>query len=99
MTLHLFSTSPANGALLDECCAALRAGDTLLLLGEGVHAAAAGSLAARRLESLPAGVTVCALDEDSAARGGKPLSARIAAVNYAAFVALACEHSRSVSWF
>ena len=99
MTLHLFSTSPANGALLDECCAALRAGDTLLLLGEGVHAAAAGSLAARRLESLPAGVTVCALDEDSAARGGKPLSARIAAVNYADFVALACEHSRSVSWF
>ena len=99
MTLHLFSTSPTNVALLDECCAALRAGDTLLLRGEGVHAAAAGSLAARRLESLPAGVTVCALDEDSAARGGKPLSARIAAVNYAGFVALACEHSRSVSWF
>jgi tRNA 2-thiouridine synthesizing protein B len=99
VTLHLFSTSPANVALLDECCAALRAGDTLLLLGEGVHAAAAGSLAAQRLESLPADVTVCALDEDSVARGLKPVSARIVAVNYAGFVALACEHARSVSWF
>lgn len=99
MTLHIFSVSPSKTPLLTECCRALRDGDALLLLGEGVHAAAEGSDAAQRLESLPAGVSLRALDEDCSARGLKQISARVTMTDYAGFVLLACEHARSVSWF
>jgi len=99
MTLHLFSTSPANVALLEECCAALRGGDALLLLGEGVHAATRGSIAAQRLDALPDTVSVLALSEDCSARGITHILARITPKDYAGFVSLACAHPRSVSWF
>jgi sulfur relay protein TusB/DsrH len=99
MTLHLFCTSPANLALLKECCAALREGDALLLLGEGVQATTAGSIAARHLDALPDAVPVYALSEDCSARGITHVAARIALTDYTDFVSLACAHPRSVSWF
>jgi tRNA 2-thiouridine synthesizing protein B len=99
MTLHLFFTSPANLALLEECCAALREGDALLLLGEAAHAAQADCTAALRLDAVPDGIPVLALSEDCSARGISHIAARITLTDYAGFVSLACAHPRSVSWF
>jgi tRNA 2-thiouridine synthesizing protein B len=99
VTLHIFSVSPTKTPLLTQCCSALGDGDALLLLGEGVHAAAEGSEAARHLETLPAGISLLVLDEDCRARGLKEISARVTMVDYSGFVLLACEHARSVSWF
>ncbi len=99
VTLHVFSVSPSKTPLLTECCRALREGDALLLLGEGVHAADEGSTAAQHLASLTAGVSLYALDQDCSARGLKRISARVTMTDYPGFVVLACEHVRSVSWF
>ena len=99
MTLHIFTSSSANLTLLEECCRALREGDALIVLGEAVHAAAEGSAAAKLLESLPAAISLHVLSEDCSARGVGRLPARFVASDYSAFVALACAHARSVSWF
>ena len=99
VTLHILSASPADSGLLEQCCEALRDGDTLLLLGEGTRAAWPGSTYALRLAELSPGIAIHVLLEDAAARGLREPALRCVTTDYSGFVALACAHARSVSWY
>ena len=99
MALHVLSASPADFALFEQCCGTLRDGDVLLLIGEGVRAAWPDSRSARRLVELPPGIAVHVLADDAAARGLNEPAPGCVAIDYSGFVALACAHTRSVSWY
>lgn len=93
-TLHVINKTDAS--LWRTCAAALGSGDALLLIEDAVYAALpAESVVAQ----IPAGVQLCALAEDLAARG---ISARIrpgfSRASYNDFVALSLAHDRVVSW-
>lgn len=94
--LHIVNRSPAVSASLRQCLARLGAGDSLLLIEDGVYAALAGCEAAHLL----AGCKVYALQSDLAARGLEPKQwlAGLEAVDYAGFVELAAGHAQVVSW-
>ena len=76
-------------AALSSCLLAAEQSDALLLLGDGVYAAADS-----RLAKMPA---VAAIDEDAMARGVR-VAPPIAATSYAGFVALVAQHDVSVTW-
>ena len=99
MTLHIVSCSPWHGNAFAQCLRVLRAGDALLLAGDGVNALLPGTEPARALESIPGSIQLHALAEDCARRGVSGLPGRIREADYEGFVALACAHERSVSWF
>ena len=75
---------------LTSCLAHVADGDALLLLGDGVYAAADPRLAA-------AGVPVAVIGEDATARG-VAIASPVAAIGYDGFVALVVEHDASVTW-
>jgi tRNA 2-thiouridine synthesizing protein B len=97
MTLHILPVSPWSGDAFERCCAALAAGDALLLLGDGVYAARAGASAAVAL-GIAGAVRIHVLGEDCAARGLDVMCAGVIITDYPGFVALAAEHDRSVTW-
>ena len=100
MTLHILQVSPAAGASARQCLGTLQDGDALLLIADGVYAALVNGPLASELRALAASITIHAMDDDCRARGiGDRLAARVRVIDYRAFVALACEHPRSVSWF
>ena len=89
MTLHILFESPFTG----HC------GDALLLVGNGVYALL-GAQAAILTALRAAGVEVCALAEDCAARGiDVHATDGVTTLDYAGFVDLALAHERSASWF
>ena len=81
-TLHLL----ANPAAASACIAAAAPGDAVLLLGDGVFAAA----------RLPTAMRVGALEEDAAQRGERLHGAE--ALTDADFVDWVVGHDRSVTW-
>ncbi|MEE4381556.1 MAG: sulfurtransferase complex subunit TusB [Pseudomonadales bacterium] len=98
-TLHLVNRPPERG---DGLAAALRVaapGDAVLLLEDGVYAAARGTEGATLLAGRDASVTLHVLEPDLRARG---LAGRLVedaeAVDDAGFVALAVVHGRTASW-
>lgn len=89
MTLHLVNKPPSNPALR-SCLASVQAGDAVLLLEGGVYCVGC---------DVPDGVRMYALSADLRARGfADRLPDRVAAVDDAGFVALACEHKPIVTW-
>ena len=99
MTLHIVSQSPWSGPAFSQCCRALVPGDVLLLLADGVFAASRPMEPAKELEALAGAIRVLVLADDCAVRGLHELASGVECTDYAGFVALACEHPRSVSWF
>ena len=97
MLLHTVSRSPAHTALRD-CLALLGPDDALLLLGDGVYAALAGSEAAALLDA--SGVTVFILEADAARAG---VQARLlpdaTIVDDDGFVALTEHYGRQLAWY
>lgn len=84
-TLHVL-TLPALPDALTRC---LGAGDGLLLCGDGVYAALAGSLPA----------PCCALECDVRARGLQSRwPAAVALVDHGGYVDLCVQHDKSLSW-
>lgn len=97
--LHLVSRSPADSRVLAHCLARAGEGDAVLLIEEGVHAAAEvpggevlGEVAGR--------VAVYVLAPDLEARGLSiaPRWPEIQAVDYSGFVALTTAFNPIVSW-
>ena len=98
-TLHIVSRSPWCNPAFEQCLRVVRAGDALLLAGDGVNAALPHSEPSRALAGLAGGIRVHALEDDCTLRGLHTLAGGVRRIDYQEFVALCCEHSRSVSWF
>lgn len=97
-TLHIVSTSVFKTDALKRAVSLALPGDAILLIEDGVYAAADTATRQRVLDTIAAGVTVHALSEDLAARALPAPVATIATVSYAGFVDLVCLHRNSVSW-
>ena len=96
MILHTLNASPASAALRD-CLAVVQAGDALLLLGDGVYAAMAGTDTSARLNA--SGAEVYVLEPDAMAAG---ILDRIAAANVVdmnGFVELSERFPRQQAWY
>ena len=99
MTLHIVSASPHAGAAFHDCLRVLVPGDALLLTGDAVYALLPGTAPALSLAGMADSVGIHALRDDCTQRGIGELPAGVGVIDYADFVALACTHPRSVSWF
>ncbi len=93
MTLHTLNQGPANRSGLESCQRALQAGDTLLLIEDGVYWSLPGLPCGLEL---PPQVQLCALEADLQARG---IASLAQPVDDAGFVDLCLCHERIVSWF
>ena len=92
MTLHIVSKSPFSSSALSDCANAVRDGDALLLIEDGVYA-----LNGQMPEKLAAGKLYC-LAADASARG-LAVPDSIEAIDDARWVSLCTEHHPIVSWF
>lgn len=99
-TLHTVNKFGLTSSALDSCLRVALPGDAILLLEDGVYNVV-GERDRRAPTGGSAGVRVYALKEDLKARGiaQDSLPASIEPITYAEFVALVCEHKKSVSWF
>ena len=95
MRLHIVNKSPEQNSALADCLAHCADTDSLLLIEDAVVAAVKGHPALQEYAG-----KIYALQEDVAARGIQALlSADVALVDYAGFVALCAEHRQNLSWF
>lgn len=100
-SLHLVFTSPWAGTALADCLRAASAGDAVLLLQDGVYAAAGGEKARLLLaQAMQQQLPVRLLSPDLVARGLQPDAGCPAQpVGDDGFVALTEQHARIISWF
>lgn len=97
MVLHTLNRSPDHPAFR-QCLRLLAADDALLLLGDGVYAAMAGSPAAAEL--MASGVPVHVLQADARAAGVLDrLAEGVSVADYDGFVALSENYPRQQAWF
>ncbi len=96
-TLHLINASSRASPALTNCLYAAKAGDTVLLIENGVFCAVAATFDA--IARKPAALNWCALHEDVRSRGIESrLADSIAIVDARAFVDLVVSHQPVVSW-
>jgi len=96
--LHIVNKSPFERDTLDSALRMAQSGSGLLLIEDGVYAAAKGTKAAEQLKAAP-GVTVYALWPDVEARGMQDrVLEGIKMVDYGGFVDLVAEHATVQSW-
>lgn len=112
-TLHTVNKFGLTSSALDSCLRVALPGDGILLMEDGVYNVLSPAIetlnaSAAADKRSPAGqahtggeVRVYALKEDLQARGisDDSLPASVEPIAYADFVALVCEHKKSVSWF
>ena len=100
MTLHTYNKSlNAGEARLHNCLRMLSAGDSLLLLEDGVYLALQLQAGMKLRSLIPDGVALYALAPDCAARGiSVKIPADFSGIDYAGFVQLCLEHPRVVNW-
>ena len=94
--LHLVNKSPYERNSLSTCVGYVKDGDVLLLIEDGVYAAAKGGSAAAKLQ----GLDVSVLGPDLAARGigEDKLVDGVKVVDYAGFVDLVEAKDKVQSW-
>ncbi|WP_299592493.1 sulfurtransferase complex subunit TusB [uncultured Microbulbifer sp.] len=90
MTLHIVNQSPYSGCALSDCLDAIAEGDALILIEDGVYAAAGQ-------HGLPEKQTFC-LTADANARGVS-IANSVEGIDEARWVALCTQHNPIVSWF
>jgi tRNA 2-thiouridine synthesizing protein B len=97
--LHIVNKSPYERNALESCIRLALPGATLLLIEDGVYAAARGGAAEARLREAIQKLKVCALAPDVEARG---MQARVIEgvelVDYGGFVDLVCASAGCQSW-
>ncbi|MBF0424406.1 MAG: sulfurtransferase complex subunit TusB [Magnetococcales bacterium] len=87
--LHTVNKSPFQNSTLESCLRFVRPGDALLLLEDGVIAAAAGTAKSGLIEgALKKNLSVYAIDADLKARGLTTLTKGVQVTDYAGFVDL-----------
>lgn len=97
MTLHVINKTPSQSSALHDCLLAVSDGDALLLIENGVYAAAPAY--AECFTRLPRSVQCYLLNDDAQARGLKDLNQDFCAIDYDGFVELSCRYRKVVSWF
>lgn len=99
--LHIVNKSVFSANSLTSCLDHLVEGDALLLIEDGVYAAAGGFAGFCRLQGLAASNRLFVLACDMRVRGVDPhrLPPGTNLVDYCGFVDLVAEHSPTHSWF
>lgn len=97
MVLHTLNRAPSHPAFA-QCLRLLAPGDALLLLGDGVYAALAGSRAAAELTA--SGAALHVLDVDARAAGVlERLTEGVTVSDDAGFVGLTEHYPRQQAWY
>lgn len=97
--LHTVNKSPFENKALEACLKFASAGSTVLLIEDGVYAAARNTAVSQRLQEAMKNIKICALTPDVEARGmqGRVMDG-VRLVDYGGFVDLVAEHDAVQSW-
>jgi sulfur relay protein TusB/DsrH len=96
VVLHTLNASPAKPAF-NDCVALLRQADAIILMGDGVYSALAGT---RCMSQLLARTThVYILRDDAAAAGVLDSLGDVTVINMEGFVELSERYARQLAWF
>jgi tRNA 2-thiouridine synthesizing protein B len=101
-SLHTVNKSSSSADVLSSCLRTAMAGDTVLLIEDGVYACGGAQADQLLFSKLDPAIRLCALQEDLQARGvvlSGDIHGLIEAISYPQFVELACQHTRTISWF
>ena len=90
--LHTVNKSPFQNSALENCLRLAREGDVILLLEDGVYAAAAGTAKSSLIERALKRHAVYAIDADLKARGIGNLLKEVRCASYGDFVDLVEQH-------
>ncbi len=98
--LHLINKSPFERNTFDSCLRMAKAGDSVLLLEDGVYAALADAAHAETVSGRMQEVSFYVLGPDVDARGlnDKPVVEGIDVVDYEGFVDLVVKNDVTQSW-
>jgi len=97
MLLHTLNSAPLSSATRD-CCALLNKEDTVILFGNGVYCALAGSASSEALRSSGAAIYALTADVDAAGIVGA-LGDQVTVIDYDDFVALSEKYPRQMAWY
>ncbi len=95
--LHTVNKSPFANTALESCLRFVSDGDAVLLLEDGVYAAAEGTTRSALIEAALKRVEVYVMTPDVEARGVKGLIEGVKLASYADFVKLLEQH-KSQAW-
>ena len=97
--LHIVNKSPFEHSALETCLKFARQGSAVLLIEDGVYAAARDTAVANRMQEALKSVSICALKPDVEARGMQNrVMDGVRLVDYGGFVDLVVEHNAVQSW-
>lgn len=97
--LHTVNKSPFENKALESCLKFAREGSTVLLIEDGVYAAARDTVVAQQLQAAMKKISICALAPDVEARGMQNrVMDGVRLVDYGGFVDLVAEHDAVQSW-
>ena len=97
--LHTVNKSPFENRALESCLRYALKGSAVLLIEDGVYAAARGTAFSKAVEAAMRDVTIYALSPDLAARGMQNrVMDGVRLVDYGGFVDLVVEHNAVQSW-
>jgi len=90
--LHTINKSPFQNSALENCLRLARNGDVILLLEDGVYAAAVGTVKSSLIEQAVRRHAVYAIEADLKARGLDKLVKEVRIAGYGDFVNLVEKH-------
>jgi tRNA 2-thiouridine synthesizing protein B len=97
--LHTVNKSPFEHSALETCLRFARQGSSVLLIEDGVYAAARDTAVAKEVQEALQRVQLCALKPDVEARGlQNRVMDGVRLVDYGGFVDLVVEHDAVQSW-
>ena len=97
--LHTVNKSPFDDKTLETCLKFARQGSAVLLIEDGVYAAARDTAVARQVQDAMKRVSIYALKPDVEARGMQNrVMDGVRLVDYEGFVDLVTEHDAVQSW-
>lgn len=99
-TLHTVNRSPFQDHALNSCLKHVKAGDSVLLIEDGVYGALSGTVMSDMVSELGANISLLALEPDVASRGidSTKLLEGVTLIDYAGFVDLAAKTDRTQNW-
>ena len=97
--LHTVNKSPFENRTLETCLRFARQGSAVLLIEDGVYAAARGTAVSTQVQEAMKSVPIYALKPDVEARGMQNrVMDGVRLVDYGGFVDLVAEHDAVQSW-